>query len=92
MADRGRNSSAGYRLLAPTLVVASQLYDWTGIVKDMIAKHKAGTLGGESFTLQLANGGLKIVYGEGYALPADVKAAAEAAIAGIKDGSIDPLP
>ena len=78
--------------LAPKLVVASQLYDWTGIVKDMIAKHKAGTLGGEAFTLKLSNDGLKIVYGAGYALPADVKAAAEAAVAAIKAGSIDPLP
>lgn len=78
--------------LAPDLVVASQLYDWTGIVKDMIAKHKAGTLGGEAFTLHLSNDGLKIVYGAGYDLPAEVKASAEAAIAGIKDGSIKPLP
>jgi basic membrane lipoprotein Med (substrate-binding protein (PBP1-ABC) superfamily) len=78
--------------LAPKLVVASQLYDWVGLLKDMIAKHKAGTLGGESFTLQLANGGLKVVYNSGYALPADVKTAAETAIAGIKDGSIDPIP
>lgn len=85
-------TQANQSSLAPTLVVASQLYDWTGIVKDMIAKHKAGTLGGESFTLRLLNGGLKVVYGAGYTLPADVKAAAEAAIAGIKDGSIDPLP
>jgi basic membrane protein A len=78
--------------LAPDLVVASQLYDWTGIVKDMIAKHKAGTLGGESFTLKLSNGGLKVVYGAGYELPADAKTAAEAAIEGIKNGSVKPLP
>jgi basic membrane protein A len=78
--------------LAPDLVVASQVYDWTGIVKDMIAKHKAGTLGGEAFTLHLANDGLKVAYGTGYSLPAEVKSAAEAAIAGIKGGSITPLP
>ena len=53
---------------------------------------QAGTLGGEAFTLHLSNGGLKVVYGEGYELPAEVKAAAEAAIAGIKDESIKPLP
>lgn len=78
--------------LAPDLVVASQLYDWTGIVKDMIAKQRAGTLGGEAFTLHLANGGLKMAYGEGYELSAEAKAAAEAAIQGIIDGSIKPLP
>jgi basic membrane protein A len=78
--------------LAPDIVVASQVYDWVGVVNDMIAKHKAGTLGGETYTLQLANDGLKIAYNTGYSLPAEVKAAAEAAIAGIKGGSIDPLP
>jgi basic membrane protein A len=78
--------------LAPELVVASQVYDWVGIVKDMIAQHRAGTLGGEAFTLRLNNDGLKIAYGTGYSLPAEVKSAAEAAIAGIKGGSITPLP
>jgi basic membrane lipoprotein Med (substrate-binding protein (PBP1-ABC) superfamily) len=78
--------------LAPDLVVASQLYDWTGIIKDMIAKHKAGTLGGESFTLKLSNGGLKVVFGAGYTLAPEAKTAAEAAIEGIKDGTVKPLP
>ena len=78
--------------LAPALVVASQVYDWTGVVKDIIAKHKAGTLGGEAFTLHLANDGLKIAFSAGYTLAAEAKTAAEAAIAGIKDGSIKPIP
>lgn len=78
--------------LAPELVVASQVYDWTSILKDMIAKHKAGTLGGEAFTLHLANGGLKIAYSTGYTLSAEAKAAADAAIDGIKNGSIKPIP
>lgn len=78
--------------LAPELVVASQVYDWTSIVKDMIAKHKAGTLGGEAFTLHLANGGLKIAYSTGYTLSTEAKAAADAAIDGIKNGSIKPIP
>lgn len=78
--------------LAPELVVASQVYDWTNIIKDMIAKHKAGTLGGEAFVLHLANGGLKIAYSTGYTLSAEAKAAADAAIDGIKNGSIKPIP
>lgn len=85
-------TQADQATLAPELVVASQAYDWVGVVKDMIAKHQASTLGGETFTLRLSNGGLKIAYGTGYSLPADVRSAAEAAIAGIKDGSIRPLP
>ncbi len=77
--------------LAPEAVIASQIYDWTGIIKDMMASHKAGVLGGKSYTLTFKNDGLKIVYNPGITVPDDVKAAAEAAIAGIKDGSIKPL-
>ena len=68
------------------------MYDWTGILKEMIDNRKAGKLGGETFTLQLKNGGLKIAYNPGYKLPADVKAAGDAAIEGIKSGSIKVEP
>jgi basic membrane lipoprotein Med (substrate-binding protein (PBP1-ABC) superfamily) len=78
--------------LAPNLVVASQVYDWTGILKQMIDNRKSGKLGGDTFTLQLKNGGLKIAYNPGYSLPADVKAAGDAAIEGIKSGSIKVTP
>jgi basic membrane protein A len=78
--------------LAPELVVASQVYDWTGSLKDMIAKHKSGKLGGETYVLKLANGGLKIAFNPQYSLPADARAAAEAAIEGIKSGSIKVQP
>ena len=78
--------------LAPQNVVASQQYNWSGILKQMIENRKGGKLGGEAFTLQLKNDGLKIQYNSGYSLPADVKAAAEKAIAGIKDGTIKVQP
>ena len=78
--------------LAPNLVVSSQVYDWTGMLKDMISKHQAGTLGGEQYTLTLANSGLTMAYNSGYSLPDDVKAAGDAAIAGIKDGTITVEP
>jgi basic membrane protein A len=78
--------------LAPDLVVASQVYDWTGVLNDMIAKHKAGTLGGETYTLRLSNDGLKIALNPGYSLSPEAKAAAEAAIEGIKSGSIKVEP
>jgi len=78
--------------LAPEVVVASQVYDWTGIIKDMIASRTAGVLGGKAYTLSLKNGGLIIKYNDKVTVPADVKAAADAAIAGIKDGTILPLP
>jgi basic membrane lipoprotein Med (substrate-binding protein (PBP1-ABC) superfamily) len=78
--------------LAPALVVASQVYDWVPSLKDLIAKIKTGKLGGETYTLHLSNDGLKMGFNSGYALPADAKAAADKAIAGIKDGSIKVNP
>lgn len=78
--------------LAPSLVVASQVYDWTKMIKDIIANRKSGKLGGVQYKLQLANDGLKIAYNSGYSLPADVKAAADKAIEGIKSGSITVQP
>ena len=78
--------------LAPNLVVSSQVYDWTAMLKDLIAKHKSGKLGGDVYTLHLSDGSLKMVYNAGYSLPADVKAAGDAAIKGISDGSIIVKP
>ncbi|HTP57744.1 MAG TPA: BMP family protein [Spirochaetia bacterium] len=78
--------------LAPKLVVASQVYDWVGMLKDIIAKHKKGVLGGVSYTLTLENGGLKVAYNPGYKLPASVKAASDAAIKGIASGKIVVQP
>jgi basic membrane protein A and related proteins len=78
--------------LAPALVVASQVYDWTGMLKDILAKRKAGTLGGVAYTLTLANGGLKVAYNPAYKLPAAVKAAGDAAISGIAKGSVKVNP
>lgn len=76
--------------LAPTAVIASQVYDWTGIIKDMIASVKAGVMGGKGYTLTFKNGGLVIAYNPAITVPADVKAAADAAIAAINDGTIVP--
>ena len=78
--------------LAPELVVASQVYDWTGMVKEIIAQHKAGTLGGKTYTLQLKNDGLKISFNPAYTLAADVKAAGEKAIKDIIAGTVTVTP
>jgi basic membrane lipoprotein Med (substrate-binding protein (PBP1-ABC) superfamily) len=78
--------------LAPALVVASQQYDWTGTLKEIIANRKAGKLGGEKFVLGLKNGGLKMVYNPDYKLSAEVKAAGDKAIEAIKAGTIKVNP
>ena len=77
--------------LAPDTVVASQVYDWTGIINDMISSHNAGVLGGKSYTLTFKNGGLVIQYNDAIELPAEVVDAADAAIEGIMAGEINPL-
>jgi len=74
--------------LAPSIVVASQVYHWEGIVKEMIASIQDGVLGGTTFTANLANGGEVIEFNPDYALPAEAKTLADTTIAGIKDGSI----
>lgn len=78
--------------IAPGLVVASQQYDWTGILRQMIKNRKAGKLGGEKFVLQLNNGGLKIEYNPAFKMSAAVKAAGDKAIQGIAKGSIKVTP
>ncbi len=78
--------------LAPSIVVASQVYHWEVVLKEMIALIKGGTLGGQSFVIDLSNGGEVIEYNPAFTLPAEVGALAEAAIEGIKNGSITPLP
>jgi basic membrane protein A len=81
-------TQANQTSLAPSVVVASQVYHWEVVLSQMIEAIKGGTLGGKSYTIDLANGGEVIEYNGGYSLPSDVKAKADATIAGLKDGSI----
>jgi basic membrane protein A len=78
--------------LAPESVVANQLYDWTGVVKDIVAKVQAGELGGTAYVLTLENEGLKIEFGSGVEVSDEVKTAADEAIQAISGGTIDPRP
>src|SRR5512136_560351 len=68
---------------APSLVVASQVYDWVPMLNTLVKNIKASKLGGETYTLHLNNDGLKVAFNSGYTLPADAKAAADTAIKGI---------
>jgi len=74
--------------LAPSVVVASQVYHWEVVLSSIIDGIKAGQLGGKTYTIDLKNGGEVIEFNPQFNLPADVKAKGDAAIAGIKDGSI----
>jgi len=78
--------------LAPSLVVASQVYDWTAMIKEIINNRNTGVLGDKTYALFLKNGGLKIVYNPRYALPADARAAGDQAIEKIKNGTVVVMP
>jgi basic membrane protein A len=74
--------------LAPEIVVASQVYDWTVVLDQIIDQVMAGELGGEAYAITLENSGLLIAYNADYELSEEVATAAEETIAGIVDGSI----
>ncbi len=74
--------------LAPKQVVSSQIYDWTGVLTQIVNGIQAGKRGGASYTITLKNGGEKIQYNPGYTLSATIKAAAQKVISGIENGSI----
>ena len=77
--------------LAPSQVVASQIYDWTGVLKQIITAIRGGVLGGDQpWIITLGNGGEKIVYNPSYPLPASVRAAANKVISEIIAGSVTP--
>ena len=74
--------------LSPEIVVASQVYHWEVVLKEMIAQIQSGTLGGQSFTINLANGGEVIEYNPEYAFHAKAKALGDATVQDIIDGAI----
>ncbi|HXP22126.1 MAG TPA: BMP family protein [Streptosporangiaceae bacterium] len=76
--------------LAPTEVVASQVYDWTGVIRQIITAIRGGVLGGATYTITLGNNGEKIVYNPSYPLPASIKAAGQHIAAEIISGAITP--
>ena len=74
--------------LGPDIVVASQVYKWDVVLSQMIDQIKAGTLGGQSYEINLANKGLVIEYNDNYPLPDDVRKIGDDTAAAIADGSM----
>ena len=74
--------------LGEDIVVASQIYRWDyqlgQIVEDMLNDQ----VNGRVITADFGNGGLTMAYNPGMPLTGDVKEAADAIEAGLKDGSI----
>ena len=74
--------------LAPKIVVANQVYHWEVVLKEIIGKVQAGTLGGEAFSINLANQGEIIEYNPDYPLPTELVALTNKTVQGIIDGTI----
>jgi basic membrane protein A len=74
--------------LAPSIVVANQIYDWTVVLNDIIDQMENEVYGGKAYVITLENGGEVMEYNPDFDLPADVKQLAEETTQGIVDGSI----
>ena len=81
-------TQASQTSLAPSVVVANQIYDWTVVLNDIIAKMDEGVYGGTAYVINLENDGEVMEFNPDFDLPADVQQAAEDTIQGIIDGSI----
>lgn len=74
--------------LAPSIVVASQVYHWEVILRQIIGGLDAGDITGQTYTANLANGGLVIEYNPSFALPDPVRQRGDQIAEGIKNGSV----
>ncbi|MBF6606545.1 MAG: BMP family ABC transporter substrate-binding protein [Chloroflexi bacterium] len=68
------------------VLLSSVLWNFTGIFEQAIADINAGTFGNHGYTLDVANGGISLLQTPN--VSADAWAAVQAALAGIKSGSI----
>ena len=81
-------TQASQTSLAPEVVVANLIYDWSPMLKEIIDQRAQGVYGGKAYVINLENEGQIMEYNPDFDLPADVKQLAEDTIQGIKDGSI----
>jgi basic membrane lipoprotein Med (substrate-binding protein (PBP1-ABC) superfamily) len=81
-------TQASQTSLAPSIVVANQIYDWTVVLNDILDQMAEGVYGGKAYVITLENGGEVMEYNPEFDLRADVKQLAEETTQGIIDGSI----
>ncbi|HEY6961640.1 MAG TPA: BMP family protein [Gaiellaceae bacterium] len=74
--------------LAPQNTVATQMYDWMPLLKQIFTRMQAGKKAGLSYTITLRNGGEKIQFNKAFKTPPTIKAKAAKIIAGISTGKI----
>jgi len=74
--------------LAPDIVVASQVYHWEVLLRQIVADIDAGTPNGRAMVATLADGGLAVEYNPAYPLADPVKQRDEQLVAEIKAGTL----
>lgn len=82
-------TQANQASMAPNLVVASQVYHWEVILREIMKDVESGNLESRRYTADLANGGIVIEYNQGYALADEVRQRGNAIVEAIKNGSLD---
>jgi len=74
--------------LAPDLVVASQVYHWEVVLRQIISGIEQGSLGGQAYSIDLENGGIIIEYNPDFELPAAIRNTADDTVASIIAGTL----
>jgi basic membrane protein A and related proteins len=75
--------------LAPEIIVANQVYHWDVVLADLVEAIKGGELGGNTFDINLGNGGEIIEFNEDFDLPEDVRALGDDLIAQLSSGELE---
>jgi len=81
-------TQANQTKLGKKIVVASQVYKWEVILREIFTDAQNGVKGGKILKIDLANGGLQLEFNDAYELDPAARKAGEDALAGIIDGSI----
>jgi basic membrane protein A and related proteins len=74
--------------LAPKNTVATQMYDWMPILKQMFTRMEAGKKAGVTYTITLKNAGEKVQFNKAFSTPKAIKTKAAQLIAKISSGAI----
>lgn len=73
-------------------LVASQVFRWDVIFERVVAQRSQGVSGGTSYVLDLAGGGLELVFNDAYPLPQGFEQAAMITAQSVIDGEIEVVP
>lgn len=93
-ADRGvvwLGNETNPATVAPTTVAAAQVYDWSVVLRPIMADLQAGTTDGRHLLADLGNGGVFIEYNPGRPVPPATTARVDELADEIMAGSLDPL-